>query len=362
MKRFLLAITLYLVYLVPAEAQGIVFFEGSWAQALEKAKEEKKLVFLDCYTVWCAPCLEMAKETFPRKDVGDFFNQYFISVKVDMQKGEGPVLKDRYAVNGYPTMMFVNGDGYPVSTIYGKHNAEALLKWAKDVNNGRIEISLEQEFNAGNRSEALVDKYFLKIITDKQFAKLDSVINLMANDNGDEILLQAAYFNALNYLPIDSRAVQYFTLNHKKYAQKYGSDMTHKKLSEIYVSYKQLATMYDTKPPRSLLQDGYEKLINGFYERKLPYSDFMVAQVDFYIAMRNQDDLRIKSIAEKALKNASAWQYLCFADFNTNQNPIRNTSMAEIWLIRAMGEGDSGVFKAKVKDIAQRYSIIIPER
>jgi thiol:disulfide interchange protein len=32
---------------------GIQFFSGTFKQALAKAKQEKKLVLVDCYTTWC---------------------------------------------------------------------------------------------------------------------------------------------------------------------------------------------------------------------------------------------------------------------------------------------------------------------
>ena len=31
---------------------GIKFNEGSWAEVAKKAKKTKKLIFIECYTVW----------------------------------------------------------------------------------------------------------------------------------------------------------------------------------------------------------------------------------------------------------------------------------------------------------------------
>ena len=65
------------------------FQELSLTKALELAKSEKKLVFIDCYTSWCGPCKIMAKEVLPQKEVGDFLNELFVCVKYDMEEGEG---------------------------------------------------------------------------------------------------------------------------------------------------------------------------------------------------------------------------------------------------------------------------------
>ena len=43
-------------YASPAYADGIVFHDMTLPEAQAKAKEEGKLVFVDCYTPWCGPC------------------------------------------------------------------------------------------------------------------------------------------------------------------------------------------------------------------------------------------------------------------------------------------------------------------
>ncbi len=40
----------------------IVFSQGmTWNEIKQKAKQENKYLFLDCYTTWCGPCREMDK-------------------------------------------------------------------------------------------------------------------------------------------------------------------------------------------------------------------------------------------------------------------------------------------------------------
>ena len=60
------------------ETDGIQFFTGTWDEALEKAKEENKLIFLDAYASWCGPCKRMSKSVFTDEKVGEFFNANFI--------------------------------------------------------------------------------------------------------------------------------------------------------------------------------------------------------------------------------------------------------------------------------------------
>lgn len=115
---------------------GIQFSEAAWKAQLEKAKAENKLVFLDAYTSWCGPCKMLQKNVFTQQAVGDFFNKEFINVKIDMEKGEGPELALQYPLEGYPTLLFIDGDGKVVKKVLGYQSPEQLLAIGQDVKGG----------------------------------------------------------------------------------------------------------------------------------------------------------------------------------------------------------------------------------
>lgn len=100
-------------------ADGVVFRNLKFNDALKAAKKEKKMVFLDCYTAWCGPCAMMAREIFPQKECGDAMNNKFVSIKIDMEKGEGVELAKRLAIKSYPTFIVFNADGSEVNRIVG---------------------------------------------------------------------------------------------------------------------------------------------------------------------------------------------------------------------------------------------------
>ncbi|MEO6685117.1 MAG: thioredoxin fold domain-containing protein [Dyadobacter sp.] len=117
---------------VKADA-GIKFTEGNWASILKKAKAEKKVIFLDAYTTWCGPCKLLQKNVFTKPEVGALFNQKFINVKVDMESGEGPKLAQKYPLEGYPTLFFIDGDGKIVKQVIGYQNPETLVNIGKAI-------------------------------------------------------------------------------------------------------------------------------------------------------------------------------------------------------------------------------------
>ncbi len=115
------------------DTEGIHFTESSWNNILKKAKAEKKVIFLDAYASWCGPCKMLQKNVFTRKEVGDYFNKSFINVKMDMEKGEGPMLSQRYPLEAYPTLLFIDGNGRVLKKVIGYQAPDQLLAIGKSV-------------------------------------------------------------------------------------------------------------------------------------------------------------------------------------------------------------------------------------
>ncbi|MCB6972198.1 MULTISPECIES: thioredoxin domain-containing protein [Butyricimonas] len=109
----------------------MVMFKGSFDEALKKAKEEKKDLFVDFYADWCGPCKAMATRIFTLPEVGDYFNAHFVCVQVNVEAKENSEVAKKYDVKVLPTMVFINGESKELRRAQGAMEAAALLKEAK---------------------------------------------------------------------------------------------------------------------------------------------------------------------------------------------------------------------------------------
>ncbi len=191
MKNFLFVIFICLAAFADAQ-EGIQFFGGSWDEAIETAKKEHKLIFMDAYAEWCGPCKRMAKEVFTQKELGDFFNKYFINVKMDMEKGEGPKLAQKFKVSAYPTLFFIDGAGEVVNVQVGGVNAEQLLGLAKvSMNKGDKSKNFEEEYENGNRDPEMLKAYaYALMVSGKPTMKIANEYIKSQGENSSDAFLE----------------------------------------------------------------------------------------------------------------------------------------------------------------------------
>lgn len=118
---------------IKAKSTGVSFIEEDWNAALQTAKKENKLVFLDIYASWCGPCKLLKQYTFTDTSVGKFFNNNFVNVSVDGEKGIGPQLAQQFSIEGYPTLIITDANGKPVLLTAGYMPANDLLRFANEA-------------------------------------------------------------------------------------------------------------------------------------------------------------------------------------------------------------------------------------
>lgn len=199
MKNLFVALCLLTISLTVSAAEINFLDNPTWSTVLEKAKKENKMIFLDGYATWCGPCKEMDAQTYKSQAVADYYNANFINVKYDLEKGEGPMLAERYLVTAFPNLIFLNADGVMLHKGIGFHEANDFVDLGKTATNPEtqyytlkkkaLELSNAQFVKFARMASAFEDEDFEDLSRDYLSKQADilgnnDLIDLIMNEIG----------------------------------------------------------------------------------------------------------------------------------------------------------------------------------
>jgi thioredoxin-related protein len=147
-------------------SQGIKWTEQlTWDQIKEKARRERKFIFVDCYTTWCLPCKKMEQEVYSKATVSRLINDLFVPVKFQMdttRTDDNEVIKRyydsrfirlNYKIDAYPTILFFNPYGEIVHKGVGAVNDSSFLILASNaLDSTKQYYTLIRKYNRGEKN------------------------------------------------------------------------------------------------------------------------------------------------------------------------------------------------------------------
>jgi thioredoxin-related protein len=122
-----LTLSLLLVSLALAVRAAELEWLTDLPKAQAKAKQDKKIVMLDFTgSDWCGWCIKLNKEVFSTPEFAAYAKTNVVLVEVDFprrkklseeQQKANNALQEKYGVQGYPTLIVLNGDGKKIGEL-----------------------------------------------------------------------------------------------------------------------------------------------------------------------------------------------------------------------------------------------------
>ncbi len=137
MKKLILGLTTALALFSATAAESSQWLTDA-TKAQAQAKTEKKLVLLNFTgSDWCGWCVKLHKEVFSQPEFVEYAKKNIMTVEVDFprkktlsaaQKSANDALAKKYSIQGYPTLIILDGDGKKVAEMgYVKGGAKAFI-------------------------------------------------------------------------------------------------------------------------------------------------------------------------------------------------------------------------------------------
>ncbi len=115
----------------PGGGAAALPWERDLPTALARAGSEKKLVMVDFYTDWCKWCKQLDRTTLSDAEVQRALGG-FVSVRLNAEK-DGRDVAERFNVDGYPTILFLDARGGEVGRIPGYMEPGPFLAELQDI-------------------------------------------------------------------------------------------------------------------------------------------------------------------------------------------------------------------------------------
>lgn len=149
----------------PEVEAKVIFFDGSFEDALDQAKQSNLPLFVYLTIPNCAPCEYMETQVFTNLSVGEFLNDRFVNFKVDAfdEDANGPTIAKRYSVGSYPTYLILDQDGkisHRSTSGMIAQNFIRAISWLTGETNSPM-VAYDAKYAAGNRDPDFVQQYLL---------------------------------------------------------------------------------------------------------------------------------------------------------------------------------------------------------
>lgn len=132
-KNIIIFIISLLTFISCKNSYAEIKWEKDLATAIKKAKSKNLPIMIDIYTDWCSWCKELDKNTYANEKVIETAKK-IVSVKLNPETSkEGEEIAKKYGVKGYPTILFINADGFVLENVGGYVEGEKFVPYMKNA-------------------------------------------------------------------------------------------------------------------------------------------------------------------------------------------------------------------------------------
>ena len=219
LKIQFIPLLLAFLFVQNAIAQSNLKFDTSdYQSALNRAKTEKKPIFLMLYATWCPHCHKMQNEVLNDPTIVALLNQNFICTWQDIEKSEGIMLKNKFKTKSLPGFLFLDSNETVLYGLKGEYTVINFISEIKNALNPTKQLPyLENQFTTDSSNGAKCLEYLTTLYKGNERTELSKAAHQYLATQTDAQLLSELNWRVISngVTDISSREFQ-FVLQHQK--------------------------------------------------------------------------------------------------------------------------------------------------
>ncbi|HCS20142.1 MAG TPA: hypothetical protein DIW47_06200 [Bacteroidetes bacterium] len=326
--KYLFVLVSLLIFQADLSAQTTFIHNQDWESIKENAKNNRKMIFVDAYTDWCGWCKVMDENTFSNEAIGKMMDQYFINIKLEMEKDElGLKLALKYAISSFPTYLVFNENGELIYQTVGYQEAAEFMKTLFKI------ITPYNHVQRPGYSQNFATKYpefYLKAMGMNRKKKFPSSedVNEWVSDHTDLSIEANWTVYQRFYFELHAKNRALFWKQKENLDSLYGRDLT-----------ADLAANFLFMDVKDLVDKNDPAKLEALLKQKLPLVDNPEEtgkSLRLYYAKETQNwrqvnHLLSKRFKDKGIENTDSWNEECWYIYE-NVNDSQLIKLALVWM------------------------------
>ncbi|KIA99373.1 thioredoxin [Flavobacterium sp. JRM] len=235
MRFIYLSLLILFIHTGNAQKQ-FVHDDITYKDALVKAKQENKPVFIMLYATWCPHCNAMKNSTFQDATVMAFLKDNYICVWKDIDKEEGLALKTKFDTKSLPSFLIVDANETVLYNLKGEIKTPEFLNEIKNALNPKMQLPyLESVFMADPSNANKCLAYLNTLRKGRERVDLSKATHTYLATQSDAQLLTEMNWRIIanGVSDIKSHEFQYVLQHQKEFGTVASADRVEKKIINI---------------------------------------------------------------------------------------------------------------------------------
>jgi thiol-disulfide isomerase/thioredoxin len=253
---------------------------------------------MDAFASWCGPCKWMSATIFTNDTVADFYNKNFICAKYDMETGEGVMLREKFQVKAYPSLLFISPDGDLIHKKVGAPQSvsDFISLGQKAMKPDECYSAYIKRYNQGENSPEFILGY-LRVLTDAYMPVDEPLKKYFATQQDDQLTgkmngqILYTFCNDMN-----SSEFKYLVSHQDEFGRIHGKDSVNNKIFNVFFS-----ALVQYSRSMSMTEAGYNQLKQDVLSSGFRGAEKVVFVADLNLCQMHGDKDKFMELAFRDL-------------------------------------------------------------